>query len=58
VAALVSAAPERVQIDYNQEAIPPARRGLPVRQQVTAALRVPVPANGEATLTSTVQVES
>ena len=92
---------ERVQTDFNQEQIPPARRGLPVQQRATAAYRVtitnakaeavtvdvrearygvwkvvessvppeklsatemrfrlPVPANGEATLTYTVQIES
>ena len=91
---------ERVQTDYNQEQLPPARRGLPVRQRVTAAyrvtianaksqavtvdvreshfgdwkivessvaaeklsstesrFRVQVPAQGEATLTYTVQIE-
>lgn len=91
---------ERVQTDYNQEQLPPARRGLPVRQRVTAAYRVTianakdqavtvdvreshfgdwkiiesstpaeklsstesrfrvhVPAQGEATLTYTVQIE-
>jgi len=94
---------ERVQTDFNQEALPPARRGLPTRQRVTAAyrvtianakaepvtvdvrearsgggawkivessvppeklsstemrFRVTVPAQGEATLTYTVQIES
>ena len=92
---------ERVQTDYNQEQIPPAKRGLPMRQRVTASyrvtltnakadsvtvdvrethfgtwqitessvtpeklsstesrFRVKVPANGTATLTYTVQVES
>ncbi len=92
---------ERVQTDYSQEQIPPPRRGMPVRQRITAAykvtitnakseavtvdvrearygvwkvvdsslppeklsatevrFRLPVPANGEATLTYTVQVES
>ncbi|HXI34928.1 MAG TPA: hypothetical protein VNH63_12645 [Gemmatimonadales bacterium] len=92
---------ERVQTDYNQEQIPPAKRGLPMRQRVTASYRVTlsnakpdsvtvdvrethfgtwqitessvpgeklsssetrfrvrVPANGTATLTYTVQVES
>jgi hypothetical protein len=92
---------ERVQTDYNQEQLPPARKGLPVRQRVTASYRVTltnakpdsvtvdvrethfgtwqvtessvpaeklsssetrfrmrVPANGSATLTYTVQVES
>jgi hypothetical protein len=33
---------ERVQTDYNQEQIPPARRGLAVRQRVTAAYRVTI----------------
>ena len=92
---------ERVQTDYNQEQIPPAKRGLPNRQRITASYRVTltnakpdsvtvdvrethfgtwqitessapaeklsasetrfrvrVPANGSATLTYTVQVES
>jgi hypothetical protein len=92
---------ERVQTDYSQEQLPPARRGVPPRQRVTAAykvtlanakpeavtvdvrearfgvwrvvesslpaeklsatevrFRVMVPANGEATLTYTVQAES
>jgi hypothetical protein len=92
---------ERVQTDYNQEQIPPPRRGMPARQRITAAhrvtitnakpeavtvdvrearhgvwkvvessipaeklsatevrFRVRVPANGEATLTYTVQAES
>jgi hypothetical protein len=92
---------ERVQTDFNQEMLPPVRRGLPNRQRVTAAYRVtitnakaegvtvdvrearygewkivessvppeklsatetrfrlPVPANGTATLTYTVQIES
>jgi hypothetical protein len=91
---------ERVQTDYNQEPVPPARRGLPGRLRVTAAyrvtitnakasaisvdvreahfgdwkivessvpaeklsstesrFRVQVPAQGEATLTYTVQIE-
>ena len=91
---------ERVQTDYNQEQLPPARRGLPIRQRITAAyrvtianakdqavtvdvreahfgdwkiiessapaekltstesrFRVSVPAQGEATLTYTVQIE-
>jgi hypothetical protein len=38
---------ERVQTDYNQEVIPPARRGLPQRQRITAAYRVTV-ANAKA----------
>jgi len=33
---------ERVQTDFTQEAIPPARRGLPSRQRVTAAYRVTI----------------
>lgn len=33
---------ERVQTDYNQEVIPPARRGMPQRQRITAAYRVTV----------------
>jgi len=33
---------ERVQTDFTQEAIPPARRGLPGRQRVTAAYRVTI----------------
>jgi hypothetical protein len=92
---------ERVQTDYNQEQIPAVKRGLPMRQRVTASYRVTltnakpdsvtvdvrethfgtwqitessvpaeklsssetrfrvrVPANGTATLTYTVQVES
>jgi hypothetical protein len=92
---------ERVQTDYNQEQLPPVRRGVPNRQRVTASYRVTltnaksdsvtvdvrethygawqitdssipaeklsssetrfrvrVPANGTATLTYTVQVES
>lgn len=92
---------ERVQTDYNQEQLPALRKGLPIRQRVTATYRVTltnakpdsvtvdvrethfgtwqitessvpaeklsssetrfrvrVPANGSATLTYTVQVES
>lgn len=92
---------ERVQTDFTQEQLPPARRGMPSRRRATAAYRVtitnaklqavtvdvrearyglwkivesstppeklsatevrfrlPVPANGEATLTYTVQIES
>src|SRR6266571_6078444 len=92
---------ERVQTDYNQEQLPPPRRGMPARQRVTASykvtitnakpaavavdvrearfgvwrvvessvpaeklsatevrFRVPVPANGDASLTYTVQAES
>jgi hypothetical protein len=91
---------ERVQTDYAQEPLPPARRGMAPRQRITASyrvtianakpeavtvdvrearagvwrvtassvpaeklsatevrFRVPVPANGEATLTYTVQAE-
>jgi hypothetical protein len=33
---------ERVQTDYNQEQLPPARRGLSTRQRVTAAYRVTI----------------
>jgi hypothetical protein len=33
---------ERVQTDFNQEQIPPARKGLPVRQRITAAYRVTI----------------
>jgi len=33
---------ERVQTDYTQEQIPPAKRGMPTRQRVTAAYRVTV----------------
>jgi hypothetical protein len=85
---------ERVQTDYSQEQLAPARRGVAPRQRVTAAykvtlanakpeavtvgvwrvvesslpaeklsatevrFRVPVPANGDATLTYTLQAES
>jgi hypothetical protein len=92
---------ERVQTDYTQEPIAPAKRGLPVRQRITASyrvtisnakpdavtvdvreartgtwkvtdsslpaeklsatevrFRVAVPANGDATLTYTVEAES
>lgn len=35
-------AAERVQTDFNQEQIPPARRGLPVRQRATAAYRITI----------------
>lgn len=31
---------ERVQSDFNQEQLPPVRRGMPARQRVTAAYRV------------------
>lgn len=33
---------ERVQTDYNQEQLPPLRKGLPNRQRVTAAYRVTI----------------
>jgi hypothetical protein len=33
---------ERVQTDYNQEQLPPAKRGLPTRQRITASYRVTV----------------
>jgi hypothetical protein len=33
---------ERIQTDYTQEPIPPARRGLPNRQRVTASYRVTI----------------
>lgn len=33
---------ERIQTDYAQEPIPPARRGLPTRQRVTASYRVTI----------------
>lgn len=33
---------ERVQTDYNQEAIPPPRRGLPPRQRVTTVYQVTI----------------
>src|SRR3989442_4982198 len=33
---------ERVQVDYGQEPIAPAKRGMPVRQRVTAAFRVTI----------------
>ena len=33
---------ERVQTDYNQEQLPPPRRGLPARQRVTASYRVTI----------------
>lgn len=33
---------ERVQTDYNQEQIPPPRRGMPVRQRITAAFKVTI----------------
>jgi hypothetical protein len=39
---------ERVQTDYNQEQIPPAKRGMPTRQRLTAAYRVTV-SNAKAT---------
>jgi hypothetical protein len=33
---------ERVQTDYNQEQLPPPRRGLPAHQRVTAAYKVTI----------------
>jgi len=33
---------ERLQTDYTQETLPPARRGLPAKQRVTAAYRVTI----------------
>lgn len=33
---------ERIQTDYTQEQIPPAKRGMPTRQRVTASYRVTV----------------
>ena len=39
---------ERVQTDFNQEQLPPARRGMPARQRVTAAYRVTI-ANAKTT---------
>jgi hypothetical protein len=33
---------ERVQTDYNQEQIAPPRRGMPVRQRITAAFKVTI----------------
>ena len=33
---------ERVETDYNQEALPPVRRGLPTRQRLTATYRVTI----------------
>jgi len=33
---------ERVQTDFNQEQLPPLRRGMPARQRVTAAYRVTI----------------
>lgn len=33
---------DRVQTDYNQEQIPPAKRGMPTRQRVTASYRVTI----------------
>ncbi|HXF95450.1 MAG TPA: hypothetical protein VNI61_05045 [Gemmatimonadales bacterium] len=33
---------ERVQTDFNQEQLPPPRRGMPARQRVTAAYRVTI----------------
>jgi hypothetical protein len=45
---------ERVQTDYNQEQIPPAKRGMPTRQRVTASYRVTV--NNAKTTAATVDV--
>jgi hypothetical protein len=45
---------ERVQTDYTQEQIPPAKRGMPTRQRVTAAYRVTV--TNAKTTTATVDV--
>ncbi len=42
---------ERVQTDYNQEQLPPARRGLPVRQRMTAAYRVTIANAKDQTVT-------
>ncbi|MGH7606789.1 MAG: DUF4139 domain-containing protein, partial [Gemmatimonadales bacterium] len=39
---------ERVQTDFDQEVIPPARRGMPQRQRATAAYRVTI-ANAKST---------
>lgn len=39
---------ERVQTDFNQEQLPPVRRGMPARQRVTAAYRVTI-TNAKAT---------
>ena len=39
---------ERVQTDFNQEELPPVRRGMPSRQRATAAYRVTI-ANAKAT---------
>ena len=39
---------ERVQTDFTQEQLPPAKRGLPARQRVTAAYRVTI-TNAKAT---------
>jgi hypothetical protein len=33
---------DRVQTDYNQEPIPPAKRGMPTRQRITASYRVTI----------------
>jgi hypothetical protein len=33
---------ERVQTDFNQEQLPPVRRGMPNRQRATAAYRVTI----------------
>ena len=42
---------ERVQTDFNQEQLPPARRGMPTRQRVTAAYRVTI-TNAKSTAVS------
>ena len=42
---------ERVQTEYNQEPVPPARRGLPAHLRVTAAYRVTI-TNAKATAVS------
>jgi hypothetical protein len=42
---------ERVQTEYSQEPVPPARRGLPAHLRVTAAYRVTI-TNGKATAVS------
>lgn len=45
---------ERVQTDYTQEQIPPAKRGMPTRQRVTASYRVTV--TNAKTVAATVDV--
>jgi len=42
---------DRVQTDYNQEQIPPPKRGMPTRQRVTASYRVTVSNAKTAALT-------